>query len=69
MGNRNPHDMLRERDYLPILKMNDGTPVTRENWQERRAELVELLEKYSYGRYRRPAKDFSRKKSIGNSYL
>ena len=54
MENRNPYDVLREREYLPILKMNDGTPVTRENWRERRAELVELLEKYSYGRYRRP---------------
>ncbi len=51
---RNPFEVLRERDYLPILKMNDGAPVTRENWRERRAELVELLEKYSYGRYRRP---------------
>ena len=51
---RAPYEVLKERDYLPILKMNDGTPVTRENWQERRAELSELLEKYSYGRYRRP---------------
>ena len=51
---RTPHEVLRERDYLPILKMNDGTPVTKENWQARRAELSELLEKYSYGRYRRP---------------
>lgn len=51
---RAPYEVLKERDYLSILKMNDGTPVTRENWQERRAELSELLEKYSYGRYRRP---------------
>ena len=54
MNGRNPYDVLRERDYLPILTMNDGTPVTKEKWQARRAELIELLEKYSYGRYRRP---------------
>ena len=51
---RKPEEVLRERDYLPILKMNDGTPVTRELWRKRREELSELLEKYSYGRYRRP---------------
>jgi len=42
--------ILREKDYLPILKMNDGTPVTRENWAERRREMRALLEKYSYGK-------------------
>ena len=42
-------DILKEKDYLPVLKMNDGSPVTRENWQKRREELIELLEKYSYG--------------------
>ncbi len=41
--------ILAERDYLPILKMNDGSEVTSENWEERRKELRELLEKYSYG--------------------
>lgn len=43
-------EILNERDYLPILKMNNGEAVTRENWEERRAEMLELLEKYSYGR-------------------
>ncbi|MBQ9714191.1 MAG: hypothetical protein IJV83_02600 [Clostridia bacterium] len=42
--------LLKEKAYLPILKMNDGTPVTAENWRERRAELKEALEVYSYGR-------------------
>jgi len=41
--------ILNERDYLPILKMNDGTDVTREKWLERREEMKEMLEKYSYG--------------------
>lgn len=43
-------EILEERDYLPILKMNDGTPVTIENWQEKRREMIELLETYSYGK-------------------
>ena len=42
-------EILEKKDYLPILKMNDGTPVTKENWEERRGELRALLEKYSYG--------------------
>ena len=43
---------LAKKNYLPILKMNDGTAVTKENWRERREEMRELLEKYSYGRTR-----------------
>ncbi len=42
-------EILAQRDYLPILKMNDGSEVTRENWEERKKELRALLEKYSYG--------------------
>lgn len=42
-------EILKERDLLPILTMNDGRPVTRENWGERRAEMLAALEKYSYG--------------------
>ncbi len=41
---------LSKRGYLPILKMNNGDPVTNECWQKRRAQMRELLEKYSYGR-------------------
>ena len=33
-------ELLAERAYLPILRMNDGRPVTRENWDERRRELT-----------------------------
>ena len=40
---------LSERDFLPILTMNDGTPVTREMWDARRKELRDLLMQYSYG--------------------
>ncbi len=41
---------LIEKDYLPILKSTDGTAVTKETWNERRAEMLALLEKYSYGK-------------------
>ena len=50
MKNAYLDNLLKERDYLPILKMNDGTPVTKENWQDRRLEMLELLREYSYGR-------------------
>ena len=42
-------EILEKRDLLPILKMNDGTPVTPGNWQARRAEFRDALEVYSYG--------------------
>ena len=41
--------ILKDRDLLPILTMNDGTPVTRENWEARRAEMMEALVRFSYG--------------------
>ena len=43
-------ELIEERNYLPVLKMNDGTDVTLENWEERRREMIDLLEKYCYGR-------------------
>ena len=43
-------EKLREKDYIDIFTMNDGTPVTRENWKERRLEMLKLLETYSYGK-------------------
>lgn len=42
-------ELLQQRGYLPVLQMNDGTPVTRETWPQRRREMLELLEKHSYG--------------------
>ena len=42
-------ELLKERDLLPILKMNDGREVTPELWPERRKEMLEALQKYSYG--------------------
>lgn len=40
---------LKERDYLPILRLSDGTDVTRDTWNLRREEMLSLLKKYSYG--------------------
>ncbi|MBQ4050084.1 MAG: hypothetical protein IJD13_00500, partial [Oscillospiraceae bacterium] len=42
-------ELLTERDLLPILKHNDGRPVSRGSWPERCQEMKEALEKWSYG--------------------
>ena len=44
-----PSNLLKRNNYLPILTMNDGTPVTVENWEKRREEMLALLSEYSYG--------------------
>lgn len=43
------NDLLKNRSLLPILTMNDGTPVTPENWAQRRVEMMDALITYSYG--------------------
>ena len=42
-------ELLAGRELLPILEMNDGTPVTAETWEARRLEMRTALEIYSYG--------------------
>ncbi len=42
-------EILKERDLLPVVKMNDGRDVTPELWNERREEMLGLLQEYSYG--------------------
>ena len=42
--------LLKEKNYPDIMKMNDGSAVTRNNWSARRAEMLELLKTYSYGK-------------------
>lgn len=49
MANETIQTLLKERDLLPILTMNDGTPVTKDTWPERRKELLHSLATYSYG--------------------
>ncbi len=43
-------DILKEKGYPDILKMNDGSPVTKENWNIRKEEFFTALETYSYGK-------------------
>jgi len=38
------------RELVPLLVHNDGSKVTRESWEKRRGELLELLYVNSYGR-------------------
>ena len=41
--------LLEERHLPEILKMNDGSEVTRENFPERRREMLDILAEYEYG--------------------
>ena len=41
--------LLNERNFPPILKMNDGTPADAASWEARRQELLHALSTHSYG--------------------
>ena len=41
--------LLEERHLPDILKMNDGSEVKRENFPERRREMLDILAEYEYG--------------------
>lgn len=61
--------LLNERNLPEIMKMNDGTPVTRENWRERRREMLDILAEWEYGRMPEPcgattAKEISKIDSV-----
>ena len=42
-------ERLAKKEYLPILQSKDGSRVTPETWEQRRQELLEALQIYSYG--------------------
>lgn len=42
-------EILKEKNYLSVLTHSDGRQATAESWGERRKELLELLQRYSYG--------------------
>lgn len=46
--------MLEERKLPELMRMNDGSEVTRENWQERRRELLDILAHHEYGKMPSP---------------
>lgn len=43
------NEKLKQRDFLPVVKMNDGSLVKKENWHKRRKEMKNLLEENLYG--------------------
>lgn len=51
--------MLKYLNLPEVLKMNDGTPVTVENFPARRDEIRELLQREMYGTYPEKTKDVS----------
>lgn len=42
--------LLKYLNLPDVMKMNDGTPVTAENWAARRDEILELLQTELYGK-------------------
>lgn len=42
--------LLKERNLPELMTMKDGSPVTAENWEKRRLELVEVLGERLYGK-------------------
>lgn len=40
---------IAKRELPPLLTMKDGRPCTADLWRERRAELLDILQKYIYG--------------------
>ena len=49
---------IESRNIPDVLKFADGTAVTKENVSERRAEILDILQKHEYG-YMPPAPDFA----------
>lgn len=43
-------ELLLQRKLPELLKMKDGGPVTADNWEARRRELIDVLSEYEYGR-------------------
>jgi len=58
---------LQARALPDLLTMNDGTPVTPENWEARKKELLDILQKNLYG-YTMPAPKEVRAVKTGSEY-
>jgi len=43
-------ELLEQRNLPELMVHNDGSPVTKESWEKRRAELIDVLSEYEYGR-------------------
>ncbi len=44
-------ELLGQRNLPDLMTMNGGEPVSAENWQARRRELISVLEEMEYGRF------------------
>lgn len=55
---------LQERNLPDLLTMNNGQPVTAENWQQRKQELIDCLSRNLYG-YTPPASKQVRAEFVG----
>ncbi|MDO5435048.1 MAG: hypothetical protein Q4G19_01615 [Clostridia bacterium] len=53
-----PEDLPRPEGFPPLMKLANGSPVeSAEDWQLRRAELLELYSRWMYGRMPDPASE------------
>ena len=43
-------ELIKERKLPELLTMKDGTAVTKDNWEQRRQELIQVLAEHVYGR-------------------
>ena len=42
-------EQLKSRDLPDVLRFEDGSPATKENWEKRREEILALLQHHIYG--------------------
>lgn len=43
-------EIISQREYPNVTELNNGDVAQKENWNDRRKEMLELLETYSYGK-------------------
>jgi hypothetical protein len=55
---------ILKRDLPPLLTMNDWRPCTKELWRERRAEILDILQKNIYGYTPEPPEKVTGKQSL-----
>ena len=60
-------NILDKKGYPEILKLNDGSSVTPEKWNERRKELLDLLITHSYGKTPSPEVKVSGKVTVSDA--
>jgi len=56
--------LLKERELPDVMKFADGTPVTCDNWEKRREEILDILRREEYG-YAPPAPEYVKVENDG----